>query len=416
MKIILDPKGHPFLKRVSLFSVTVVLIVGILGCGVTPSGTEIRDWYDLDAIRDNLSDAYVLMNDLDSTTAGYEELASGTANGGRGWQPIGIEVYPSIDDPFTGTFDGQGHEISDLYISRVEKWEVGLFGYVEGGHIKNIGVADATVTGKGEVGGLVGENNGTVSNSYSTGSVTGTQRVGGLVGLNRKTISNSYSAGNVTGNSGIGGLMGLNWGTASNSYATGSVTGDEYVAGLIGVNSCNVSDSYATGKVTGNSTVGGLVGLNEFETTVSNSYAKGSVTGNTFVGGLIGINAWGIVNNSYSTSSVTGESFVGGLMGGNMGTVSNSYATGNVTGNSTVGGLVAKNEEGAVSNSFWDIETSGQVTSDGGTGKNTTEMKDIATFSGADWDIIAVTPGSTNADYIWNILNGVAYPFLSWQP
>ena len=47
---------------------------------------------------------------------------------------------------------------------------------------------------------------------------------------------------------------------------------------------------------------------------------------------------------------------------------------------------------GTVSNSFWDIETSGQATSDGGTGKNTTEMQDIITFSGAGWNITAVAP------------------------
>ncbi|GAG01401.1 unnamed protein product, partial [marine sediment metagenome] len=97
------------------------------------------------------------------------------------------------------------------------------------------------------------------------------------------------------------------------------------------------------------------------------------------------------------------------------GTVSNSYSTGSVTGENHVGGLVGLNEEGTVSNSFWDTETSGQSTSDGGTGKNTTKMKDIATFSGAAWDIIAVDPGSTNTTYIWNIVDTVTYPFLSWQ-
>jgi uncharacterized repeat protein (TIGR02543 family) len=44
-------------------------------------GQLIRTWYDLDAIRDNLGCSYLLMNDLDSATAGYEELASPTANG-----------------------------------------------------------------------------------------------------------------------------------------------------------------------------------------------------------------------------------------------------------------------------------------------------------------------------------------------
>jgi len=70
-----------------------------------------------------------------------------------------------------------------------------------------------------------------------------------------------------------------------------------------------------------------------------------------------------------------------------------------------------------VSSSFWDIETSGQATSDGGTGKTTAEMHDIATFSGAGWRIIAVADlGTRDPSYAWNIVDAVTYPFLSWQP
>jgi len=87
-----------------------------------------------------------------------------------------------------------------------------------------------------------------------------------------------------------------------------------------------------------------------------------------------------------------------------------------VAGEGFVGGLVGLNEDSTVSDSFWDTETSGQATSAGGTGKNTTKMKDIATFSGAGWNITAVAnPGTRNLSYIWNIVNGLTYPFLSWQ-
>jgi len=88
----------------------------------------------------------------------------------------------------------------------------------------------------------------------------------------------------------------------------------------------------------------------------------------------------------------------------------------NITDSRYVGGLVGKNW-GTVSESFWDTETSGQATSDGGTGKNTTEMQNITTFSGVGWNIIAVA-NTTMRDpsYIWNIVNNVTYPFLSWQP
>jgi len=70
-----------------------------------------------------------------------------------------------------------------------------------------------------------------------------------------------------------------------------------------------------------------------------------------------------------------------------------------------------------VSNCFWDTETSGQTTSAGGTGKTTAEMKDFTTFSGATWNITAVAnSGTRNPAYIWNIVDDVTCPFLSWQP
>jgi hypothetical protein len=274
------------------------------------------------------------MNDLDSSTAGYEELAGPNGNEGIGWLPIGTE-----DDAFTGSLDGQGYEIRDLFINLPDEDNVGLFSIVgEGGRIEDIGIVNADVTSGAFIGSLVGSNNGTVSNSYSTGSVTGGFWVGGLVGFNFEegTVSNSYSTGNVTGGYGIGGLAGGNMGTMSNSYSTCSVTGYEGAGGLLGAN---------------------------WPGTVSNCYSTGSVTGD--------INAWGLVGFG----------------------------------------------PGTVSNSFWDTQTSGQSLSPwGGTGKNTTEMKDISTFSGAHWDITAVALNETNPAYIWNIVNNVTYPFLSWQP
>jgi hypothetical protein len=321
---------------------------------------EIRDWHDLHAIRDDLSGPCVLMNNLDSTTAGYTELASETANGGRGWEPIGTS-----DNQFIGSFDGQGYEIKDFFINRPDEDSAGLFGEVgqEGG-TKDIGVVNFNVIGNDYVGGLVGHSDGTVSNSYSTGSVTGQEHVGGLVGHN-------------------GGIV-------NNSYASGSVTGDSRVGGLVGWNQATLSNSYSSCSVTGNSSVGGLVGDNwYYEGTVSNSYSTGSVTGGRWVGGLVGVNYYGSVTYSYSTGRVTGSSEVGGLVGYNT---------------------------DVVSNSLWDTQTSGQATSDGGTGKTTAQMKSITTFSGAGWNIIAVTnAGTRDPAYTWNIMDKQTYPFFGWQ-
>jgi hypothetical protein len=451
MKIISGPSRHHYLARVGIFLIITALIIGFPGSysvdgdNSQPSeNLEIYTWYDLDDIRYNLSGYHILMNDLNSTTEGYMELASPTANEGKGWEPIGYETLVGggcssgwwKEYYLSGTFDGQGHEICDLFINRPDENKVSLFyATLDSGLIINLGVTNVAVTGAGTVGGLVGWNEGTVDNSYSSGNVTGESTVGGLAGHNHDgTVFNSYSSGNVNGSSRVGGLVGsMYYGSVNGSHSMCSVIGVDDVGGLLGyINyDSTVSNSYATGNVTGYSDVGGLVGLNsdtygESKSIVRGSYSTGNVNGNQHVGGLLGHNYYGTVSNSYATGNVTGYSDVGGLVGLNgfgsyqasgTGIVRDSYSTGNVNGNQDVGGLVGKKALiSTVSNSFWDTETSGQATSDGGTGKNTTEMQNINTFSGVGWNIIAVL-NTTMRDplYIWNIVNNVTYPFLSWQ-
>ena len=108
MKRIFSLKRDRLPARVGVFLITATLIAGMVGCdgyGHPSQNLEIQTWYDLDAVRHNLAGHHILMNDLDSTTAGYEELASPTANGGRGWDPIGVYDY---DAPFIGSLDGGG--------------------------------------------------------------------------------------------------------------------------------------------------------------------------------------------------------------------------------------------------------------------------------------------------------------------
>ncbi len=271
------------MKRVSIFLIMVALIAGVAGCdggdyNTTPSmNQEIRTWYDLDNIRNNLAGNHTLMNDLDSATPGYDELAGPTANQGKGWEPIGsfsyCTVQQSFGEKFEGTFDGQGYDIRDLYINRPGESSIGLFGFVvEGGVIKNVSVINATVASSDGFDGLAGLNEGTVRNLI--GYLPPGADVGSLVGLNEGTVSNCHAMVNVTGDSDVGGLVGSNSGTVSDSYSTGSVTGYNNVGGLVGSNIelGTVNNCYSTGSVTGNSSVGGLVGENEGEGIVSNSF------------------------------------------------------------------------------------------------------------------------------------------------
>lgn len=411
MEVSLGSRRDHRVTRISAFLIVVALIAGMIGCQTPAPSAEIWDWYDLDAIRDNLGASCLLMRDLDSATDGYDELASETANQGRGWQPIGTQ-----DRPFVGGFDGQGFEVGDLYIGRLDETHVGLFGFVgEKGVIKNGGVVNTYVVGQLCVGGLVGINWGTVSNSYADGTVSGSDQVGGLVGGNGGSVSNSYSTGIVSGARHVGGLVGASTGPVSNCHFTGSVSGESRIGGLVGgMSGSTVSNSCFTGSVSGSSDqVGGLVGYNYG--TVSKSYSNGSVTGDSYTGGLVGFNR-ATVNDSYSSANLTGRWLAGGLVGQNRGTISRSCSVGPVTGDVDIGGLVGRNYEGTVSNCFWDTETSGQATSDGGTGKTTAEMQDIITFSGATWNIIEVAgPDSRNPSCCWNIVTDMTYPFLGWQ-
>lgn len=409
---------------VMIFSLALPLLSSVVEASPV---TEIRDWHELHAIRDNLGGHYLLMNDLDATTAGYQELASPTANQSKGWEPIGIYEQGGSFDPFVGIFDGQGYEIRDLFIDRPDEAGVGLFGAVVGwaevGVIENLSVVNANVTGDIGVGGLVGLNGGTVSNCYCTGNATGESRVGGLVGFNIAIVSQSSSSVSVIGYSFlVGGLIGYNTGNVSNSYSVARMTGGLGVGGLVGGNDGGtVRNSYSSGSVTGEEYVGGLVGHNwNWDAVVGSCYSSGNVTGDSRVGGLVGYNGYyGTVDTSYASGSVTGNDSVGGLVGYNRATVNSCYSSGNVAGNSSVGGLVGNNTA-TVSNSFWDKEACGIETSDGGVGKTTTEMIDITTFTdtrteGLDnpWDIIAVAHGETDDAYTWNIVDGESYPFLS---
>ncbi len=217
--------------------------------------------------------------------------------------------------PYLGAdFDGNGYTISNLEIDLPFVNKIGMFGFNNGGTVSDIGLVNTNVSGDWFVGGLIGENSGTVSDSYATGKLSGDWFVGGLVGGNSGTVSDSYATGNLSGDWFVGGVVGrTDEGTVNNSYATGNVNGSYEVGGLVGYNGGTVSDSYATGNVSGDSNVGGLVGSNSG--TVSDSYATGDVSGECCVGGLVGYNDEGTVENSYATGNVSGNENVGELIG-----------------------------------------------------------------------------------------------------
>ncbi|AJA59585.1 filamentous hemagglutinin N-terminal domain-containing protein [Bradyrhizobium japonicum] len=400
----------------------------------------ITDVNALQNINTNRSGNYVLGANIDaSATAGW--------NGGAGFTPIG--GIGDISSYFSGIFDGLGHHISNLTINRPSSDNIGLFGYLDGGTIRNVGLEGGSVTGNNAVGGLVGSSGlwvyggtssvayNTISNVYNTGNVTGSgAMVGGLVGdAYITTISNSYATGTVAGYGAAGGLGGrVVASSVSNSYATGNVSAVwDGAGGLIGYNIGTwmgpgpadyaigtVSHSHATGTVTGGVNVGGLLGYSNIGL-VTDSYATGNVSGTgsnggtgTSAGGLVGFASYSQVERSYATGNVSGVDAVGGLVGGDWygGTVSQSYATGNVSGTRSVGGLVGhSNEAVSVLDSYAKGAVSGNSEVGGLVGVNqeshvgrsyfagtVSGTSNVGAIVGMNWDGGDVTQSYANRD------------------
>lgn len=226
-----------------------------------PDGYKgIYDWVDLNNIRNDLSKNYILMNDLDSSTSGYDDYANSTANGGKGWKPI---------ENFSSAFYGNDYTISELYINRPLEDKIGLFASIHG-VVTNLGLKKINITGNNYVGGLTGYLYGyddLIENCYSTGNISGGSNLGGLIGWAEYiNIENCYASVDISGSDGyIGGLIGYQRDTqVFFSYANGDVSGIFSVGGLIG---CASGDgfnqhTYAIGQVDGVYDIGGLVGEN----------------------------------------------------------------------------------------------------------------------------------------------------------
>ena len=303
------------------------------GSGTVSDPYQISTWEQLDQIRNHLSSHFILLNDLNQSTPGYADFASDNANFGDGWIPIPL---------FAGNLNGNGHVIKGLFIKIYTGSEAGFFGsMIAGSGVKNIGFLESNVTGSQNVGILVGLATGvTIKNVYVKGEVTsyGAEvRVGGLVGhlLGSSKLDYSFSTANVIGE-------------GEGFVRAGGIVGE--------LNNSQITYSYSTGNVNG----------------VRDFFASGSIP--VQVGGFVGRSTTGQIRFCYSTGFVSGS------------TASNVLVL-----RGFVGAIVSGS---TISNSFWDMDSSGQNLTAGssvtggsttrGLGKSTAEMKIQATFS--NWD------------------------------
>ncbi|WP_404397860.1 GLUG motif-containing protein [Idiomarina loihiensis] len=361
--------GLPYLTNVTDVFDRQVSTLFAGGMGTAENAYTITDWNQLQNINYNAEvlsggNSFILFNDLDANSLGYNEQASNSANSGSGWTSLG-----NYSTKFTGSFHGMGHRISGLNITQPDTDYVGLFGATQEAQIRNVSLFDVDVSGQSYVGGLVGMIDTThIENASVSGSVTApASRVGGLIGYAIDSIiSHSFSSADVTGSSAVGGLVGS--------------------SGYDGSGGSTLFEVYASGDVKGTGvSIGGLAG--ESNGSIKNAYATGNVEGDSFVGGLVGRNAFATIDTSYSSGSVSGEQRVGGLVGEHVG-------------------------EKAVTNSFYAVTNAkhspinNRNDSTQGTGKTWDELTDPATFK--DWDstIWKFGPGADVAGY------GIGLPYL----
>ena len=181
------------------------------------------------------------------------------------------------ETPFTGVFEGNGYLIQNFkyFSSNPDVGLGGLFGYVSGGNIRNLGMVDVNVAALSLVGGLVGLNSGgSITDCYAVGgTVNGQETTGGLVGQNDGFITDCYATGSVVGNFVTGGLVGGNSGNITNCYAVGTVNGQEVVGGLVADNFGTVTNSFWDVNTTGQSSSAGGEGK-----TTEEMYQKSTFT------------------------------------------------------------------------------------------------------------------------------------------
>lgn len=107
-----------------------------------PEGyTGIYTKSDLDGVRKNLDGNYLLMNDIVFSPSDFDTDGD-FYNDGRSWLPIGEDEQ----NPFTGTFDGNGYAIRNLRIRSADAQYVGLFGYVKNGAVRNLNLVDSDIS------------------------------------------------------------------------------------------------------------------------------------------------------------------------------------------------------------------------------------------------------------------------------
>lgn len=344
---------------------------------------NITNCCELQAMSLNLTGDYQIMNDIDcSNTTNW--------NSGNGFTSIGAI--------FTGSLEGNGYTISNLYINK-STTKIGLFSQISGGTIKNFILFNETID---------------IYNTYS-GALAGyviSNSVIDNIGIESSNLNIYYD-----GLLYLGGLIAyLDSSNVTNSYFNSNITNinnavfSRYVGGLFGllVDNNYINNSYSNGNIKGNfQSTGGFYISNSGVTTKSyirNSYSLILINStNSEISGF-GVNLRNVdIDNCYTQSTLYGSNTLLGFGNRLLSTIiiNHSYSAADLTSSGGYYGFGGSLFAGGVSeNSYFDSDLSKTIIGAGATAKTTAQMKTAQTFIDAGWD-----------ENIWNLQDG-QYPTL----
>jgi len=316
------------MKKIKLhLSIIVMLIIAWSSVSAQAwDGTTTTIWTQGDGLSpstayeistpENLAYLAQQVNAVTGYAGTYFKMTSDLDLGNFAWTRIGL----SQTNSFKGIFDGSGYVVSNLFINRTGNNSAadgtyGLFGYVYGGTIRNLGISSGSIEGFTIIGALVGVlNTGTIEYCYNKASIKtarGGGQFGGLIGsLVAGTVQYCYNAGTVLQgtvvNSNIGGIVGQSTaGTIQFCFNTGLVSGNNGVAGIVGSGGLTViHDCYNTGIIKGKLNFGGIAGNinNVANPAIEYCYATGYLDLSERTGGygaILGSTSTRLVNNSF---------------------------------------------------------------------------------------------------------------------
>ena len=286
------------------------------GSGTEQDPYQVETAEQLDEVRNYPDKHFIQTADID--------LGVSPWNDGSGWLPIGVYVAGSddYDQLFSGSYNGNDFTISNLTINRPGTNYIGLFGLTYHASLTNTRLENVNITGAHYVGALIAMtmSDCVITFSSSSGTVRsvgpgiGTDYVhwtGGLIGQINGTVTDSYSTADVNGSgSVVGGFAGqANSGSlVERSYSTGSAHGTKFIGGFVGhVNPGTIRNCYTTASVSGSNHIGGFTGWNRGQ--IINSYAVGGVsaTSTLYIGGFIARVYLGSDSGNYWDTQTTGS-------------------------------------------------------------------------------------------------------------